>query len=74
MLTGAGEPVAAVLAAASAAAVAWQRSSGLETTATRGTGASRAARACTWARPASSSTTPGVRPARRPEALAAVRP
>ena len=45
-----------------AAAVCWQRSSGLVTMASSGSGASRAASAAAWATPRSSSGIPGVQP------------
>src|SRR5215218_5835761 len=60
--------------ATTAAAVSWQRSSGLLTTAVSGTGANLAATASACARPFSSSRTPGVHPASTPPALAVVRP
>src|SRR6201996_8698645 len=56
-----------------AAAVCWQRSRGLLTMASSGSGASRAASARAWAAPRSSSPIPGVQPDRvRP--VAAVSP
>ena len=55
-------------------AVCAHRSSGLETTATRGTTARRCAVRMAWPVPASSSSTPGVRPASRPDTFAVVRP
>src|SRR5215510_4866529 len=57
-----------------ARAVCRQRSSGLVTTATRGTTDSRSAVRSACATPVSSSRTPAVRPARTPEVLAVVRP
>src|SRR5450759_3397193 len=56
-----------------AAAVCWQRSSGLATTAVRGSGASRAATASAWARPRSSRASPAVQPAKTGPVIA-VRP
>jgi hypothetical protein len=57
-----------------ARAVWRQRSSGLVTTATSGTAASRSAVRSACSRPVSSSRTPAARPARTPEVFAVVRP
>src|SRR6185312_11230194 len=55
-------------------AVSRQRSSGLDTTPTRGTAASRSPARAAWSRPASSRLMPRALPASSPEAFAAVRP
>ena len=61
-------------ACASGATVCSQRSIGEQTISASGTPASRSTSFSAWARPVSSSSTPGVRPASTPVALAADRP